>query len=305
MNNIASLIIILLIVLFFTQNYIYDKIVSSYLKLKLYFGYNEDDYYMHNNFNSIFKNITNINSKNFDINHKINASCNSINQFKIIDMKNKKHLIKNIINHNETNESIFKIINECLKHINVNGKKIDINKCIILDLLSSDVQSFPTIHTDIEWNIFDKSDGFQFWYLYENNEKHGNMYLYEKKDVLPSTYLKYDANSITTYNQCNEKEVKNNTYENNINPNVYYLNMQNGECLIFGKNLYHSSDHVKSKYRYSVNCRIIIADDDGGIPVSENEKCWYNTLVMLRLLRNGIVVKNNKIYCGMFDLMYI
>ena len=81
--------------------------------------------------------------------------------------------------------------------------------------------------------------------------------------------------------------------------------MQNGECLIFGKNLYHSSDHVKSKYRYSVNCRIIIADDDGGIPVSENEKCWYSTLVMLRLLRNGIVVKNNKIYCGMFDLMYI
>ncbi len=41
--------------------------------------------------------------------------------------------------------------------------------------------------------------------------------------------------------------------------------MKKGECLIFGKNLYHMSDFRKSKYRYSINSRVIIKDSDGGI----------------------------------------
>jgi hypothetical protein len=45
-------------------------------------------------------------------------------------------------------------------HININGQNINIGDCIVVDLLKSNIQTFPSIHTDIEWGIFNNSDGF-------------------------------------------------------------------------------------------------------------------------------------------------
>lgn len=272
------------------------------MELNVLFRYDAQKY-MHANFDKIFPNIQNINSDSYNATHKINASKNSINQFKIVNMVEQKPLMTEIINHVDRNENIKQIVETCLPHVLVNGKSIDIDRCVIVDLLHSAVQSFPSIHTDIEWGVFNKSDGFQIWYLYENDDNVGNMFLYEKSDVLPSTRLLYEDGLISTINQCGDEIIDVNTVESNIDPKVYYLDMTGGECLIFGKNLYHSSDHRKSKYRYSINCRVVLKDADGGIPINENEQCPYNKNFMYKLQRKNIPIKNGKIYCGMFDLM--
>ena len=103
--------------------------------------------------------------------------------------------------------------------------------------------------------------------------------------------------------QCGEELIlKFNNYEN-INPTVSYLNMREGECLIFGKNLYHMSDFRKSKYRYSINLRVIIKDEDGGIPVNLEGNCLYNYNFKIKILTKNIKKINNKIYPEMFDLI--
>ena len=81
--------------------------------------------------------------------------------------------------------------------------------------------------------------------------------------------------------------------------------MKSGECLLFGKNTYHMSDFRKSKYRYSVNFRVIIKDSDGGIPINISKKCTYNLNFINKIKFKNIKYENGKIYPNMFDLLYI
>ena len=75
--------------------------------------------------------------------------------------------------------------------------------------------------------------------------------------------------------------------------------------LIFGKNLYHMSDYRLSTYRYSLNFRVIIKDEDGGIPINLSNNCLYNENFMKRIKNKNIKYTNGKIYPKMFDLIYM
>jgi hypothetical protein len=269
---------------------IYNNLLVLLLNIKLLFFY-DNDKYLHDNFNLIFKNIENINSNTFSSNYKINADKNSINQYKIINIIDDYYLAKNIVNNFDKNNNIKELLKLLLPHVNVNGNNINIEECVIVDLLKSDVQSFPSIHTDIEWGIFDNSNGFQVWYLYENNENIGNMFILDTEYVIPSSYLYYYSdNTIIMREQCGDKIIKKFNNFNDINAKVKYLDMHKGECLIFGKNLYHFSDFRKSKYRYSINFRIIIKDSDGSIPINLTNNCSYNKLFLARLIKNNIKI---------------
>jgi hypothetical protein len=71
------------------------------------------------------------------------------------------------------------------------------------------IQTFPSIHTEIEWSIFDNSDGFQAWYLYDNKSDIGNMFLIDTEYVLPSSYLVYNEDkSINLNKQCSNENIK-------------------------------------------------------------------------------------------------
>ena len=296
---------IIIIIILFNFDYIYDNLFISYFKLKLNFTISKEDIYLHKNFDNIFKNynIENINSNNFTNNNKVNAYRNSKNEYKIINLIKYHYLTTNIVKNINKNNNVFELVKLLLPHININGINININQCVIIDLLKSDVQTFPSIHTDIEWGIFNNSDCFQVWYLYENEETIGNMFLLDSEIVESSTFLEYkDINKIELKDQCSKKTIKYLT-NSELNPKIKYLNMVKGECLIFGKNLYHLSDFKKSKYRYSINFRVIIKDDDGGIPVNLNNDCLYNLKFKLRLFDNNIKIINNKIYPKMFDLI--
>ena len=299
------LILILIIIKISCDTYIiYELFGSMYLQIYYALTVN-DNKYLYQNFNNIFKNIQSINKTNFNEEFKINAYRDAINQYKIINLYDYKNLFTNIIKHNKEEEtSIKKIIELCLPNITINGKQIDINRCVIVDILYSDIQTFPLIHTDIEWGAFDKSDGFQLWYLYKNDDTVGNMFIIETDKVKPSTIIKYNEdNSATMIDHCTRDIIRKYDNYTDVNPSVYYLDMNEGECLIFGKSLYHMSDFRKSKYRYSINLRVIIKDEDGGIPINTSKNCLYNTNLLYRINSNNIKMINNKIYPTMFDLI--
>ena len=132
------------------------------------------------------------------------------------------------------------------------------------------------------------------------------MFLIDTEYVLPSTYLIYNEdNSVKMNNQCDDTNIKIYSNKNDLRPNTKYLQMKSGECLLFGKSLYHISDYRKSKYRYSVNFRVIIKDFDGGIPINSNKKCMYNWNFINKIKNKKIKYVNGKIYPNMFDLLYL
>lgn len=286
-------------------NTIYDTVLWILLKYKLSVDYN-DQKYLHENFFKIFKNIKNIDSETkFNID-KVNANITSKNEYKIINMINEKNLITNIVNYQDSEKNLFELLKKILPNVHVDNKKINIEDCVIIDVLFGTVQLFPCVHTDVEWNMFNNSNGFQVWYLYENDDSVGNMFLIESDEVVSDTYLKFeDDNSVGMYEQCGYDFIKKYDNLDKLRAKVSYLNMKSGECLIFGRNLYHISDFRQSKHRFSLNFRVIIKDNDGGIPIDISKKCRYNDNLLGRIERKNIKYSNGKIYPNMFDLMYM
>jgi hypothetical protein len=301
MNKKLLCVILIVIILFIIfKNKLFDLGVSTYLKTKMYLHFNSHKY-LCRNFFKIHKNIENINYTHFINTKPINANNKSINEYKILDMKYLYENVKNTINHNDVNENLYKILNECLKNVKLNEKDININNCVICDLLYSNVQSYPYFHSDIEWGLFNNSDGFQVWYLFENEDNVGNMFLLDTPHVIQSSFLEFEKNKIKIHSQGDIKYIKDLKDEYSVK----YLDMKKGECLIFGQNLYHMSDFRKSKNRYSLNFRVIIKDSDGGISYNSNRKCLYDTNFFLKLKYKNIKFDNKKIYPGMFDLVYV
>ena len=218
-------------------------------------------------------------------------------------MINQYNYADNIVQSKDINENIYNIIINLLQHIHLNGRHIHIDECVVVDLLKSNIQTFPFIHTDIEWGVFNNSDGFQVWYLYENEEDIGNMFLFDTKIVKPSKIMEYANNSNFIIKEQHGQEIIEKVNVNDMDLKIKYLNMTKGECLIFGKNLYHMSDFRKSKYRYSINFRVIIKDPDGGIPVDLTSTSNYTTLFKLKIYKNNIKIINDKIYPEMFTLI--
>lgn len=304
--KIYFIIVVISIIYIYINNY-YD-VASLYFKFRLLFTTKQDKF-LHANFNEIFKNykITNINSNSFQDNYKINASRNSINEYKIIDLKKEYNYATNIVKNINQNENIYNIIKNLLPHINIDGRDINIDDIIVIDLLKSKIQgAFPFIHTDIEWTIFDNSDGFQIWYLYENEEDIGNMFLFDTKKIIPRSYVEYENNETVLIRDVSSTKIIKTVTLDDIKPDIKYLNMMKGECLIFGKNLYHMSDFRKSKYRYSINFRIIIKDKDGGIPVNfKDNNCSYAKHLKYRFYKNNIEIINDRIYPKIFNLISV
>ena len=302
MKKVIFIILIIIVLIIIYNINIYDIFFNISLRAYKYIS-NDNNELLYKYFYKIFKNIENINSRNFNKYDKVDIAINSMNQYKIIDIKNKHFLMENIMENIDINKSLYQFLQNCLKHIKLNGQNVNIDDCVIVDLLKTNIQPFPSIHTDIEWGIFDKSNGFQIWYLYENDEEIGNMFLFKTDNVISSTHLLYDNKGISVRNQCDNRILKKYKNYDDINISVKYLNMHKGECLIFGKNLYHMSDFRKSLNRKCINFRVIIKEKDGGIPINLQKICGYNKLFQLRLNKNSIKISNNKIYPNMFDLI--
>jgi hypothetical protein len=51
-------------------------------------------------------------------------------------------LVTDIINHKNVNNNIYKLLEVFLQHVNINGTKIDINRCIVVDILYSNISKY-------------------------------------------------------------------------------------------------------------------------------------------------------------------
>lgn len=186
----------------------------------------------------------------------------SYNRFMEIDEINNYTVLQFSI---DQTKSLKKMAKECLKNI-LNSQKILLNKksitlkdCIIVDVLETSLLKFNNFHTDLEYSNF-TGNGFNVWYLTENNENYGNMFLLEtdeykkeytpcflkdeyKGNLIPVTSNTYLTNLIPSF-------IKNtNTlgYINQNNIKVTYTNIKNCECLIMSKHVLHRTDLARKK----------------------------------------------------------
>jgi hypothetical protein len=123
---------------------------------------------------------------------------------------------------------------------------------------------FPFFHTDIEWNTFKDSNGFQVWILLEEDDEikpRGNMFLLETDYIKNANILKIYKNKIQITDNKSKifpKVLKNFKSLKEISPKISYLDAKVGEVFIMNPLLYHCSDpYKKHSTRRAINFRIL------------------------------------------------
>jgi hypothetical protein len=184
----------------------------------------------------------------------------------------------------QSSESLKQMAKQCLKKILknqkilMNNKPIHMKECIIVDILNitSETKAFTCFHTDVEYSIF-TGYGLNVWYLIENDEKFGNMFLLEsndyKKKYTPCILLdKSDDNSIplvvNSYYESLKRHFVNRShigYLNKDNFKISYTNLKNGECIVMSKHLLHSGDYRRENNVRAFNFRVIVKNEDGSV----------------------------------------
>lgn len=282
----SSLKILLLLILF---------IYFTFQLLKLFIKYNEINinyYCMHfiisginivknNIFQQIIYNL-------FNPTYKIKESpLYSICKYRHIslDKYNKQFEINcineyTILKFNIHSKSLKNMALECLQNIVnsqlicLNSIPIEMNECVIVDVFNTSLTKFNAFHTDIEYSNF-TGDAFNIWYLTENNEEYGNIFLLEssdyKKEYTPCFLKDYDSNNyfpIMKQSYINELVQNNHKQIGSMDKNnlkISYASLKNGECLIMSKHLLHRTDIDRNKNFRGFNFRVIIKNKDGSI----------------------------------------
>jgi hypothetical protein len=181
-------------------------------------------------------------------------------------------------------ESLKQMAKQCLKNILksqkiiVNDKPIHIKKCVVMDIMDTSTATFSGFHTDYQYSTF-TGDAFNVWYLIENNENYGNMFLIESDEYKKKyTPCKFDYN----YNDkliplCKMSHLdfattfipfKTQTHIGYLNEDrvkVTYTNIKNGECLIMTKHLMHRGDDKRKNNVQGFNFRVLVKNEDGSI----------------------------------------
>ena len=196
-----------------------------------------------NNIPSVLKDKMSIyNIKNIDEN-TINTTCK------------KSKIIEKILNSIDSSRYVTKNIN-------------------VIDYLDSKAKYYFSPHTDIEWNLI-KNNGYQVWFLLNNDNKnnYGNMfiiyneYLFNKYKSI-YYYLIAKNGKIHVALNCKYNMIKYDILEVLDvdwfiqNTQLFYLDLNKNDCLVFNKNLCHMSDIRGCNTRYAINFRVVINDVD-------------------------------------------
>ena len=185
-------------------------------------------------------------------------------------------ILKININSNQVLENMAlnclqNIINN--KTVCLNNIPIEISECVIVDVFNTFLTQFNSFHTDIEYSNFN-GYAFNIWYLIENNEESGNMFLLEsldyKKEYTPCFLLDDVVNNKFPVMKQSYVGIMINEFEqlgsiNKNNLNISYANLKNCECLIMSKHLLHRTDIDRNKNFRGFNFRVIIKNKDGSI----------------------------------------
>ena len=165
-----------------------------------------------------------------------------------------------------------KVLASVLPFVERGGKVVTIEDVLVLDLLTQSGTGFPFFHTDSHWDAF-TGDGFQVWYLLENDdeEERGNMYLLEYEELSTSTptYLIHREGEVFAVRHgadgtdpCTRGEPI-----QCQNAKLSYLSLKPGDCLVMGPWTAHATDpRPASLCRRALSFRVAVCDvSHGGV----------------------------------------
>ena len=238
----------------------------------------ENYYNMYDFLNTLpIENITDTDSK-----AKISVSEQDINQYSV---QHYQEFLVDTIDKYRSKEWIDKLLVKIIEsNILKTDRKLTLDDFVILDILANKGSYYPVFHTDLEWADYKGAHGFQLWYLLKNDyDSKGNMFILD--DEQQNYKFTPSMLNFSTTHKTNKIEVEDNyifwqrikknnenttiNYNNKIS--LKYLNLKPGDCFIFGKNLWHSSDwRGDFSQRRAINLRIVIKNEDGSINCSGN-----------------------------------
>ena len=171
-----------------------------------------------------------------------------------------------------------KVLKNILKtnYILVNNQIVKFKDCVILDIINTENITFNGFHTDVEYASF-TGHAFNVWYLIENNENYGNMFILQSNDYKKNyTPCCIDLNNydikdkkipfkeVSWFNQLINLN-KNVGYLNKNNVKITYTNLKNGECIVMTKHLLHRGDHRRKNNVKGFHFRVLVKNKDGSI----------------------------------------
>lgn len=193
------------------------------------------------------------------INIEKNAKC----EYSIIDKDITSDIVKNL--KNTENKDIEKLLKRLMPYVHLDGKAVNYDDFIVLDVLTAKGSYFPSFHTDVEWLAFNAHDGFQIWILLEEDPEikpRGNMFIMETdiaKRGLSIDIQKDYVNVVKNKTQIADDEVVHSFKDiGEMEPKIKYLNVKVGEVLVMNSNVFHCSD-PKNLFsdRLAINMRFI------------------------------------------------
>lgn len=214
---------------------------------------------------------------------KVNVSSNAIGNHKIISLNKYTEALKNIYykgykkSSDVTRVIIDNVVNDILsRHINADGRKLKLDDCLFYSISIGRGSPFGIIHSDTDWLQFPDADGFQFWFLLENSEETGNMFLVNTplqggNDMPEAFYFLRNGIVVKTHHTTEPVEAPINVFENieACKFTFKYIDMKPGECLILSKRQLHMSDFrpaLEKNFsdRLAIHMRVIIKKPDSG-----------------------------------------
>ena len=261
-----------------------------------------------------------ISSKSFGVEKKVDVSRNAIGNCIIIDLKKHTEELKNIFLKDLKFDSpqvcgiIDDLVKDILPYIAVGDRKLKLNDCLYYALGGGKGAPFTQIHNDTDWLQFPDADGFQFWFLLENLEETGNMFVVDTplqggNDMPQSFDFKGDGSVHREHLTATDGQTPINIIKNvdDCKFTFKYLDMKAGECLLFSKRQLHMSDPRPAlekifTNRLAVHMRIIIKKSG-----SESIKFWpnhvYKNRYPLHKYLSEICDKDLNLSVGRFSMM--
>jgi hypothetical protein len=222
-----------------------------------------------------------ISTKDFDMSEPVDVSSNAVAMHKIIPATTHLQSLRNALDlydagkPGQMQEALDALLSDVVPHVHRSHALISLDQIVYYGLNKERGAYFPFVHWDTDWLQFPEADGFQIWYLLEENDQEGgNMFLANTDDLHdddpPVTYLP-DKNGgiVKTFADVRypETPLKLFTSANESGLEFQYLDMHAGDCLIFSKRTLHMSDPRpflagNPPKRLALNVRLIIREKD-------------------------------------------
>ena len=230
-----------------------------------------------------------INTRSFEAGEVINVGSETVAEYKIINAATHLGALRNASvkyrsgQPKQMHEALDSLFTDILPHVRRDGAPVSHEELLYCGLFTERGAYFPAIHWDVDWFQFPTADGFQIWFLMEeNDEDGGNMFLATTDDLgkndPPVGYVPGDGGAI--FKGLNDVDhnpiLKRFTDINDSGLEFHYLGMRAGDCLIFSKRTLHMSDprpFLSGRLANRVAMRLVVplrSKDKTTIPYSPN-----------------------------------